>query len=252
MAYASSLPLSIDQSSNTVFREQETDFRASKGIWATYYDVSPGYFRAMGTRLLAGRDFTWHDDETAPKVAIVNESFARKVLGTCDVVGQRFRYRNQPPVEIIGIAKDGKYITLTEVGSPVLFRPAAQSYNSTTVLVVRSSLPESEMAKEMQQAIARLDSRLPLYGVGSVTQMLGFAFFPSRAAIIALSAFGVLAVMLAVTGIYGLASYAVSRRVREIGIRVALGAQPWHVLRFVLAERLCCCRLVRASVRRSD
>lgn len=236
-AYASSLPLSINQSSTTVFPEEAADFRRVKGKQTTYYDVSPGYFRALGTRLLAGRDFTWHDDGKAPGVAIVNETFARQALGKPDAVGRRFRYgRGRPLVEVIGVVEGGKYETLIEQPRPAIFRPASQSYNADTVLIVRSSLPESEVAMQMRQAVAGLDSRLPLHGVGSVTQMLGLAFFPARAASIALSAFGVLAVMLAITGIYGLATYAISRRVREIGIRVAVGARPWQVLRFVLGR----------------
>jgi ABC-type antimicrobial peptide transport system permease subunit len=137
---------------------------------------------------------------------------------------------------VIGVVETGKYTTLTEAPRPVLFRPAMQLYNATTTLVVRSALSEVEMAEQMRKAIGDLDSRLPLFGVGSLTQMLGFAFFPSRAATVALSAFGVLAIMLAVTGIYGLAAYAVSKRIRDIGIRIAVGAQPWQVLRSVLGR----------------
>jgi predicted permease len=236
-AYANSVPLSIDQSTNLVFAEMETDFRPSKSTAVSYYDVSPGYFRAMGTRLIAGRDFAWHDDKNAPRVAIVNESFARKMFGRRDAIGLHFRYgRNAPPTEVIGVVETGKYTTLTEAPRPALFSPTLQSYNATTTLVVRSLLPEGEMAEQIRKAVGELDSRLPLYGVGSLTQMLGFAFFPSRAATIALSAFGVLAIMLAITGIYGLAAYAVSKRTRDIGIRIAVGAQPWQVLRSVLGR----------------
>jgi putative ABC transport system permease protein len=92
------------------------------------------------------------------------------------------------------------------------------------------------MVSEIRQTIARLDPELPLYSVGSLEQMLGFAFFPSRAAAIALSAFGILAIMLAATGIHGLVSYAVSRRTHEIGIRMAIGARPVQVLRLVLGK----------------
>jgi ABC-type antimicrobial peptide transport system permease subunit len=92
------------------------------------------------------------------------------------------------------------------------------------------------MISEIRQAIARLDPELPLYGVGSLEQMLGFAFFPTRAAAIALSAFGILAIMLAATGIHGLVAYAVSRRTHEIGIRMAVGASPVQVLRLVLGK----------------
>jgi hypothetical protein len=144
--------------------------------------------------------------------------------------------QGQPPGEIIGVAEDGKYTSLTEDARPAVFRPAPQSYNDTTVLIVRSALPAAEMALRVSQAVAVLDPRLALHGVGSVAQMLGYVFFPARAATLALGTFGLLAVMLALTGVYGLAAYAVSRRVREIGIRVAVGARPAQVLRFVFGR----------------
>jgi ABC-type antimicrobial peptide transport system permease subunit len=102
--------------------------------------------------------------------------------------------------------------------------------------MARSQRNTSELAGEMRQAIANLDSRLPVYGVGSWRQMLGFAYLPMHAAAIALGAFGLLAIMLSVTGIYGLAAYTVSRRSREIGIRVAIGARPAQVLRLVFGR----------------
>jgi ABC-type antimicrobial peptide transport system permease subunit len=161
------------------------------------------------------------------------------MFGARDPIGQRFRYgQNAPPIEVIGVVETGKYTTLTERPRPALFRPASQSYNATTTLLVRSALPEAEMAGQLRKVIGELDSRLPLYGVGSLTQMLGFAFFPSRAATVALGAFGVLAIMLAITGIYGLAAYTVSKRTRDIGIRIAVGAQPWQMLRSVLGRTL--------------
>jgi predicted permease len=236
-AYGNSTPLSINQSTTVVFAETETDLRPSKAKQAAYYDVSPGYFRVLGTRLLAGRDFTWQDGPKAALVAVVNEVFARKVFGTRDAVGRRFRYgRSDPRVEVIGVVETGKYQTLTEAPRPALFRSTLQTYDVETTLLVRSSLPEAEMAAQIRKTIGDLDARLPLYGVGSLTQMLGFAFFPSRAATVALSALGVLAIMLAITGIYGLAAYAVSKRTRDIGIRIAVGARPRQVLRSVLGR----------------
>jgi macrolide transport system ATP-binding/permease protein len=238
-AYADSVPLSIDQSTTVVFRQDAVDFRAAEAKKAAYYQVSPGYFQAMGTRLLAGRDFTWHDDRTAPPVAVVNAVFARQVIGTSAAVGSRFRRgRNRPLVEIIGVVEDGKYVSLTEAARPALFLPIVQSYNSETMLIVRSQIPASEMALQLRGTVARLDPRLPVHGTGSLAQMLGFAFFPARAATLALGVFGLLAIMLAATGIYGLAAYSVSRRVREIGIRVAVGARPRQVLRFVLGRTI--------------
>jgi hypothetical protein len=117
-----------------------------------------------------------------------------------------------------------------------MFRPILQNYNGTTYLLARSSRPASAVAREVESAIRGLDRDLPLYSVGPMQNLLDLAYFQARAAVWCLGAFGILALMLAVTGIYGLTAYTVSRRVREIGIRVAIGAQPGQVLRAVLGR----------------
>jgi predicted permease len=236
-AYSNSVPLSIDQSTTSVFPADKPALRPSDSVSAHDYQVSPGYFETMGTHLLAGRDFTWHDDAKSPQVAVVNVAFAKRVMQAQNPVARHFRNGlNGPLVEVIGVVEDGKYESLTESQTPAVFWPILQRYNSTTNLEVRSSIPATEMVREMREVVAGLDPELPLYGTGSLNQMLGFAFFPTHAAAIALSAFGVLAIMLAVTGIHGLVSYAVARRVREIGIRMAMGARPSQVLRLVLGR----------------
>jgi ABC-type antimicrobial peptide transport system permease subunit len=192
----------------------------------------------MGTRLLTGREFSWQDNENAPSVAIINEALARKLFGITDVVGRRFRTggRNGSLVQIIGVAEDGKYTHLAEQPHPAIFWSAAQRYNATSVLIARTSAAETQTAADMRRVLANLDPNVAAYGVGSLNQMLGFAYFPAHAATIALSAFGILAIMLAATGIYGMAAYAISRRSREIGIRTAIGAQRSHILNTVLGR----------------
>ncbi len=134
----------------------------------------------------------------------------------------------------MGVVEDGKYQTLTEDPTNAVFFPSTQAYNGSTIVLARAALPEAALAAQMRDAIAALDSHLPLYSVGAARDLQQLAFLPSRAAVSALAVFGVLALALAVTGIYGLAAYAVSRRVREIGIRVAVGAGPRDVLGCVL------------------
>jgi predicted permease len=244
-AIANSVPLSIDQSFNSVAPEEATDFRPSARINVAAYQVSPGYFRTMGTALLSGREFSWQDDESAPRVAIINATLARKLFGQTHVVGRRFRTGGGAGfIEVIGVAEDGKYVNLTEEPRPALFKSAMQAYNGTTVLIARTSMPESQTAAEIRRALASREATIAVYGVGSLSQMLGFAYFPARAATIALGVFGILAIMLAATGIYGMAAYATSRRRREIGIRMAIGAQPRQILRVVLGRT---CALLSAG-----
>jgi predicted permease len=238
-AYSNSVPLSIDQSQSSAFSEDLAHPRPADSVSVIYYQVSPNFFHTLGIELMAGRDFTWHDDAKSPRVALVNRTFGRQVLHTDQPVGKRFRFGTAGPlIQVIGVVEDGKYQTLTERPQPVVFQPILRVYNTTTTLIVKSSRPEAQMVEQMRQAVTQLDAHLPLYGAGSLQQMLGLVFFPTRAAAIALSAFGLLAIMLAATGIHGLVSYAVARRVHEIGIRMAVGARPAQVVRLVLGKVL--------------
>jgi predicted permease len=241
-AYSNSVPLSIDENEMGIVPEDEPTLQASKMRSVFVYEVSPGVFEALGIDLFAGRDFTWNDDRSKPRVAIVNLAFAKQILHSENAVGKRFWTGSSQPgnplIEVVGMAEDGKYESLTESPRPAMFLPMLQHYNTTTTLIVRSALPESETVAKTRQALRQLDSHLPLFGTGSLTQMLGFALVPMRAAAIALSAFGLLAIVLAVTGIYGLVSYAVARRTHEIGIRVAIGARPAQVIGLILGRTM--------------
>jgi predicted permease len=237
VAYSSSVPLSIDQSSSAVYPENTTDFRPKNAEHPSWYYVSPGFFHTAGTRLLAGREFTSQDTPNHPLVAVVNQTFARRVVGTAQAVGLHFRLGDGSELaEIVGVVEDGKYVTLTESPQLACFLPMLQRYSPDVVLIARSGRSESELAAEMRQAVSNLDPQLPVFGVGNLREMIGMVFLPMHAAAIALGAFGLLAIMLSITGIYGLAAYTVSRRAREIGIRMAIGARPAQVLRLVLGR----------------
>jgi predicted permease len=236
-AYANSLPLSIDQSTTGIYPDDQPALKASEVRAATRYEVSPGFFQALGIRRELGRDFEWRDAKDAPRVAVINRTFARTILRTRDPVGRHFTYGwRAEPVEVVGVVEDGKYESLTESPRPVVFEPILQTYNATTTIIARSAQPPEQMLAEIREAIRSLDPSLTLYGTGTLEQMLGFAMFPSQAAAIALSAFGILAVILSATGIHGLVAYAVSKRQREIGIRIAIGASTGSVLRVVLGR----------------
>jgi hypothetical protein len=188
----------------------------------------------VGTRLVEGRDFEWRDDARAPRVAVVNVAFARTILRTERAIGRRFSYGPSGPlIEVIGVVEDGKYVSLTEPPKPVVFDPILQSPSTNVVLLARAPSAEAETVALLERTLRALDPRLALYQTQSLGEMLEFVLFPSRAAAVALSTFGLLAAILAGTGIYGVVAYAVARRLREIGVRVAIGARPGQVLRLV-------------------
>ena len=236
-AYSSRTPLSPDQSTTTVLPVDTVDLKRGQGHGASVYEISPGALSILGIPLHSGRDFTVHDDRGTPRIAIVNQTFVERVLREGEPLGQRFYHgRGGTLVEVVGVVGAGKHGFLAEDPQPAVFWPAGQRYNSSTVILAKSNRPEAEVARELQAMLVGTDENLPLFGVGGLRQMLAFQLIPAHVASVALGAFGVLAVMLVVTGIYGLASYAVSRRMREIGIRTAIGASRTQVLKCVLGR----------------
>jgi predicted permease len=236
-AVSNSIPLSLDQSSTSVEAADRPHERGHNAGSASYYQVSPGFFATLGIRLLSGRDFNQHDNHDGPRVAVVNQAFARQIMHTENPVGKTFREGFGGPLnEVTGLVEDGKYVSLAESPQPAVFWPGAQRYNPTTTIVVKSRRPAAEVLEQIRKLIATRDPRIPMYGTGTLEGMLGFALVPMHAAALALSAFGVLALILAVTGIHGLVAYSVARRTRELGIRIAVGARPSEVLRLILGR----------------
>jgi predicted permease len=234
-AYGNSFPLNIDQSITVVYPEGAGEPAAKDVARAVKYQVSPEFFRTLGIRILQGREFTWQDTSHSQRVAVVNEALARQMLGDRPPIGQRIRFgRTGAFVTVVGVVETGKYQSLTETATPAIFQPMLQVPNTTTVMLVRSNRPDAEMADALKRIVREADPALPLIAIGSVEDMLGFVRLPMQAAAIALGAFGVLATALAATGIYSIVAYAVSRRRRELAIRIALGAQRHGLVRLVL------------------
>jgi hypothetical protein len=213
-----------------IFRPGTTDFTLNNSVLAPYvFPLSPGYLEAAGTRLLSGRDVAWQDTAKTPDVAIVNQTFARKMWGQTPAVGQHFILKGYL-TEVVGVAEDGKYHDLQESPQPVVYPPFSQSDADDGVFVVRSPRPPNEMAAALERTLSSIEPNLPI-SVQSWPDALADEFFSARAATVGLGILGLLAAMLAVTGIFGMAAYSVSRRMKDLGIRIALGAGKIQVLR---------------------
>ena len=231
------LPLSLNWNDSAVFKDSTVDLTVSnEAAEAGMQNISPGYFHAARSALLAGRAFTWHDDKNAPRVAIVNREFARKVLGSeTGAVGSYFKLMDGTRIQVVGMVEDGKYKTITEDPEPAVFMPILQSPSSETWLIVRSNGDPQRLAAAVRHTLRNLDDGLPV-SVRTWNRQLDSALFASRVAMISLGVLGLLGAMLAATGIFGMASYSVSKRLRELGIRIALGAQRNEVLRAALGR----------------
>jgi predicted permease len=229
------LPLTLNISNNAVFLEGKPEPRAADVPLANVYVISPGYLQAMRTRLVAGRDLDQRDSKDAAPVAIVNEAFVRQLLPGEGPVGKRFRHSTTGKwIQIAGVVEDGKYRSLGEAPSPTVFEPIEQNWSPGQTLVARSPLAETETLRLLRRTVTELDPSLTIFGDESLAGALGLALFPAKLVAVVLASFGLLAVVLAATGVYGIMAYAVSRRTREIGIRMALGAAPSEVARVVL------------------
>ena len=212
-----------------IFRPGTTRFMLDNAVLAPYvFQMSPGYLEAAGTRLLSGRDFSWQDNPKTPHVAIVNETFARKMWGASPAIGQHFIVSGSL-TEVVGVAQDGKYHDMQESPQPVAYLPFEQSEQSEAIFVVRSQRAPNEMTAALQHTLGGIEPNVPIT-VQSWPDSLAGELFPAKAATVALGVMGLLAAMLAVTGIFGMAAYNVSRRMKELGIRVALGARKTHLM----------------------
>jgi len=230
------LPLYYGANSTNVFTDKTSDLRpANAAAEAMVYNISPEYFAAAGTTLLAGRTLTWHDDKNAPRVAVVNREFASKIFGSAtNAVGKYYKSKGSR-IQVVGIVEDGKYASLAEDPQPAMFLPILQSPSSQACLVVRSNGDPRQLTAAIKSTVQNLDAALP-FEIRTWNLELESALFPSRMATLSLGVMGVMGAMLSITGIFGMAAYSVSKRKRDLGIRMALGAQRKEVLQAALGR----------------
>jgi predicted permease len=237
--YSNTTPLDFDASVTNVFPEQSSDFRPSnKAFEAYFYQVSPGYLTAAGTSLLAGRDVSFTDTPKTPAVAIVNQEFARRLFHTEQAIGRYFKNRNGLAIQIVGIMADGKHFTLSEDPKAAIFFPMSQKGDTRTTLIVRTHRDTGDMVATIRNLVRDLDRSVPVRESGTWNSQLALSLFPSQVATVALGLFGAFGLLLSVAGTFGLASYTVSKRRRELSIRVALGAQTKQILQSALGRLL--------------
>lgn len=200
--------------------------------------ITPGYFATVGMVLLRGREFTANDRLDAPRVTVVNEAFARHFFGSLDVIGKRFGY-DQPQFEIVGVVRDARVNHLKLAPTRMIFRPLSQTPEEYVQSVeVRADGAPAEVTQMIRFAIASVDPDLPVREVVPVAELLGRGLSRERLLARLAGVFGVMALLLAAIGLYGVVAYSVTQRTNELGIRMALGARPGSVLAMILRDSL--------------
>jgi predicted permease len=217
-------------------------FDLQSAIFPDWGTVSPRYFDTLRIPIVRGRAFEDGDRAGAPEVVIINETLARRLFADEDPIGKTLVNQTGPPpsrerqLQVVGVARDGKYRTLGEEPRAFVYAPAAQQYNSQLWILARTSGPRVLAA--MQATVRDLDANLPILQSGSLSEVTAFGLLPQRIAAWIAGSVGLIALLLAMIGVYGLTSHSVAQRRREIGIRMALGALRGQVLRMSVSRSL--------------
>jgi predicted permease len=233
------IPMGYDNSLVNIFPDGQVIDDKSKTEDAFDDMVLPNYFRTAGVPVTQGREFADTDTAAAPKVAIVNEAFAKKIWPGQDPIGKTFRTEKQgPPIQVVGLTRTGKYLFLYESPQLFVYFPVAQHYVSGATLMVYTNNDPQKLAAPVRDEISQLDSTLPVFNITTMDDQVryGKPLLPARLGAILVGAFGLLGLALASVGVYGVISYSVSQRTQELGIRAALGARPSNVISMVVRQ----------------
>jgi predicted permease len=237
---ASAVPIAYALGKESVYIEGRPVPPGQKAPETMFNSVDASYFDTLRIRVLLGRAFMEADGEASPRVAIINETMAKHFWPGEDPIGKRFSLTGDagPFVEVVGVARDGKYRVLAEDPQPYFYVPLTQHFTAQRTLQIRSAMPADALAPIIQHEIQALDANDPIEEIQTMKESLGgtLGYFIFRFGASLAAAMGLLGLMLAIVGVYGVVSYAATQRTQELGIRMALGASPRQILALLLKQ----------------
>ncbi len=237
VALARAVPLSYGSFSSSAIAVDGYQAPPEEQAEVEYNQVGPGYFATMGIPVLSGREFTRGDNETAARVAVVNDVMAARYWRGGDPVGKRLQVKGQW-LQVVGVAKVSKYRSVRENPKPFFYVPLRQDFSVGAALHIRTRMPAETIAAELAREVHTLDANLAPYELISLQEQMDRSTSPQRVAVTLLGILGGLALLLATVGLYAVMSYTISQGTREFGLRMALGAGAWTLLRQVLSRGL--------------